>query len=412
MSDPRLTEERLRTWVLNQADRERLCLGILALDSRFSNVKPRRPKGGPDGARDIEAHFDNRHVVWGAVGFRANVTDSGDDKRWVQGKFKKDVDAARSENSSLWGFVFLTNVDLTPAQVDALEQYARGKGLSFVEVHWRERLRIVLDSPRGLSLRFQHLHISLSEAEQTAFFAEYGSKIEQLLFKGFGVIEDRLKRLEFLQDCSKPLLEGGVGLHLKHQRTAKQLGHFRFLVQILDMYEEDPHPGLWIAGRDHYVTAVSDSGSQQLVGVRSLVWSRRPDEQIQDTRFSNGMRAVNCLEAGGHLHKRGPYRTLGSLDRRSLSIYVTKPLLDHIAGICVYANDYVVASAGIEDCVPLETAPLVSWPGGLSDAESAVSWVTLALKMENPPASIPPELARTGWSLEFSGYTPQKIEAG
>lgn len=62
---PQLTEERLRTWIVSQVDSERMCLGILALDSRFSNVKPRRPKGGPDGGRDIEAVFDNRETVWG-----------------------------------------------------------------------------------------------------------------------------------------------------------------------------------------------------------------------------------------------------------------------------------------------------------------------------------------------------------
>ena len=63
MSVTKLTEERLRTWALNQADRERLCLGILALDIRFSNIKPRRSKGGPDGARDIEAAFENGETV-------------------------------------------------------------------------------------------------------------------------------------------------------------------------------------------------------------------------------------------------------------------------------------------------------------------------------------------------------------
>jgi hypothetical protein len=89
MSNARFTEERLRTWIINQDDKERMCLGILALDARYSNIKPRRPKGGPDGGRDIEAIFDNRKVVWGGVGFRANVTDSKEDKKWVERKFKK-----------------------------------------------------------------------------------------------------------------------------------------------------------------------------------------------------------------------------------------------------------------------------------------------------------------------------------
>jgi hypothetical protein len=102
MTTPRLTEERLRTYVLSQDDRERMCLGILGLDARFSNIKPRRPKGGPDGGRDIEALFDNREMVWGAVGFRNNVTDSSKDKKWVETKLKSDISSAKASNPNLW----------------------------------------------------------------------------------------------------------------------------------------------------------------------------------------------------------------------------------------------------------------------------------------------------------------------
>ena len=209
MSTTRLTEERLHKWITDQAGRERMCLGILALDARFSDIKPRRPKGGPDGGRDIEAVFDNREVVWGGVGFRANVNDSGEDKKWVEKKFKADIRSAKDKNPELWGFVFFTNVDLTSAELLNFEQYALSEGFSFIEIFYRERLRIALDSPQGLSLRFQYLNINLSEAEQAAFFAEYGSQIESLLHKGFGIIDERLKRIEFFHDCSKPLM-GGV----------------------------------------------------------------------------------------------------------------------------------------------------------------------------------------------------------
>jgi len=56
---PQLTEERLRSWLdSKQVDRERMCLALLTLDSRFANPKLRRPKGAPDGARDIEVAFN------------------------------------------------------------------------------------------------------------------------------------------------------------------------------------------------------------------------------------------------------------------------------------------------------------------------------------------------------------------
>ncbi len=189
MTTSRLTEERLRTWIINQDDQERLCIGILALDARFSSIKPRRPKGGPDGGRDIEAMLDNREVVWGAIGFRNNVNDSSEDRRWLDTKFKTDLASALAANPGLKSFVFFTNIDLTPGELSKLEKHAVSLGLSFIEVFYRERLRIALDSPRGLSLRYQHLSIPLSEAEQAAFFAEYGSQLESILHKGFGAID-------------------------------------------------------------------------------------------------------------------------------------------------------------------------------------------------------------------------------
>lgn len=408
MSTPHLTEERLRTWIINQDDSERMCLGILTLDPRFSNIRPRRPKGGPDGGRDIEAIFDNREVVWGAVGFRNNVTDSNEDKKWVKNKFEGDIRSAKAANHKLWGFVFFTNIDLTPAESSKLEQYALSVGLSFIEIFHRERLRIALDNPRGLSLRYQHLSISLSEAEQAAFFAEYGSQIESLLHKGFGAIDGRLKRIEFLHDCSKPLMGMSIILTLKQDYTPEELGHFRFIAEILNMHEPDPHPGLWITGRDAYSVRRSKERSQKLIGVKSFVWSRNPDEEIQNTIFSISAITANQLDAGGYVHKRGPFRTLGDLDKKHLSIYVTKPLFDITTAIFVTANDYIIASAGAEHFVPLDGCPLTDRLEPLSETEEQVPWVVVTLKIVNPPEWMNPELARMGWGLEFSKFTPEK----
>jgi len=408
MSKPRLTEERLRTWAIGQDERERMCLGILALDPRFSNIRPRRPKGGPDGGRDIEAEFDNGETVWIGVGFRANVTDSSEDKKWVENKFKNDIRAAKIANPGLWGFVFLTNVDLTPAELSKLEKYGYSEGFTFVDIFYRERLRIALDSPRGLSLRYQYLNIALSEAEQAAFFAEYGSQIENLLHKGFGALDERLRRLEFLHDCSKPLMGISMILTLKQECAPKDLGHFRFLAEILNLHEPEPHPGLWIGGRDAYNVQHTEGASEKVMGVKSLVWSQNPDEQIQNTIFGTGAKSTTQLDTGGHLYKRGPYKTLGDLDQRCMAIYVTKPLLDLTSGIYVMANDYCIAGTIAEHFVPLEIGPSATWPEPLSETETQVPWVGIALRIEHPPDWMNPELARTNWSLDFSKVTPEK----
>lgn len=411
MSDVRLTEERLRTWVTSQDEQERMCLGVLALDGRFSDVKPRRPKGGPDQGRDIEAVLDGRRVVWGAVGFRKNATDSNTDKQVIKKKFKDDLHAAKNKNPALDGFVFFTNVDLTPAEVLELERHSRSEGFSFTEIFYRERLRIKLDSPRGLSLRYQYLDIPLSEAEQKAFFAEYGAEIEGILHKGFGAVEERLRRIEFLHDCAKPLMGASVVLTLKEECKVEDLGHFRFIVEILNLYEPEPHPGLWIAGRDAYSEFISEGRSRKLLGVKSLAWSQYPDEKIQNTVICIDGGSTKQLEAFGHLHKRGPYRTLGDLEKRDMSVYLTKPLFDLVRGIYVTANEYIIQGASDEYFVPMDMAPLVKWPETLSDEEMGVPWVTVALKITDPPDWMPTDLARTGWSLDFSRYTPEKIES-
>ncbi len=85
MSDVRLTEERLRSWLdSNQVQRERLCLHLLPLFGPYTNVTPRRPKGGRDGARDIQAIFDGGLEAWGAVGFQNSANDSTKNKTWVK----------------------------------------------------------------------------------------------------------------------------------------------------------------------------------------------------------------------------------------------------------------------------------------------------------------------------------------
>lgn len=286
MSSVRLSEERLRTWALAQEERERLCLGILALDPRYSNVKPRRPKGGPDGSRDIEAVFTDRETVWGGVGFRNNAIDSVEDKAWTRTKFKSDITAALEVNPNLWGFVFFTNIDLTPGETSEFESTAKDLGLAFVDIFYRERLRIVLDSPRGLGLRFQHLGVPLSEPEQAAFFAEYGSQLESILHRGFSQVDERLRRLEFFHDASLPLDSVELLIELKAEFNPLLLGHFRIMAELIDLHEPEPHPTLWIACRDAYPVYFSDNQNTPLIGTRSLGWSRQPNQKLQDTTFS------------------------------------------------------------------------------------------------------------------------------
>lgn len=179
MDSARLTDERLRTALnANQPGRERLCLSVLSLDRNYTEIRPRRPEGGPDGSRDIDCmRLGNR--CFGAVGFLNSVSDSASNKTDIKRKFKEDILAARRADAKVKSFVFMCNVDLTPSEVKELEAFAELNGFTFTDIYWRERLRHVLDGPEGLGFRYQYLSISLSEAEQAAFFSQDMEKISR-----------------------------------------------------------------------------------------------------------------------------------------------------------------------------------------------------------------------------------------
>src|ERR1700674_3465850 len=169
------TDIRLRSWLdANQRDRERMCRSILALDQHYSEVRPRHPSGGPDGGRDIEALFNSDRVAFGAVGFANGANDSAEQKKVIRAKFTSDLDSALGAKPDLKVFAFLNNLHFTMGEQLEMKEEARKRGIEHCDVLDRERLRIELDSPAGFFIRFQHLDIALSEAEQASFLSRYG----------------------------------------------------------------------------------------------------------------------------------------------------------------------------------------------------------------------------------------------
>jgi hypothetical protein len=221
------TDERLKGYLdSNQLSRERLALAVLALDRRFSDLKPRHPRGGPDGGRDIEAKFDGE-LVFGAVGFQNQATDADETRKKAMDKFKSDLDAALAADPAPKVFAFLTNVNLRQGEKDELVQEAQSKGITHAEVFDRERIRILLDTPEGFAARYQYLGLTLSEAEQAAFFARWGGDLQSLLVDGFGRLEGSLRRLQFLQESKAAVESFRIRLELDREYTGEELGHVR-----------------------------------------------------------------------------------------------------------------------------------------------------------------------------------------
>jgi hypothetical protein len=225
---PYETDERLKNFLdTNQLAREQICLAILGLDKRFSVVRPRHPRGGPDGGRDLDATFQGTQRAFGAVGFVNQADDSAEKKKRASDKFRADLAVALAATPKPEVFVFLTNVNFTVGEKDDLAAETRAVGASYCEVFDRERLRIALDSTDGFAVRYQYLNIPLSEAEQAAFFARWGDEIQSVISTGFQDLHRTLNRLLFLQESSNPLSAFSVLFELDRTYSAEEIGHFR-----------------------------------------------------------------------------------------------------------------------------------------------------------------------------------------
>jgi hypothetical protein len=363
------TDERLKSFLdTNQLARERLCLAVLAIDSRFTNVKPRHPRGGPDGARDIDANFLNVQHAFGAVGFVNQANDSDEQKKRATGKFKVDLEAALAVEPTINVFVFFTNVNLTVKEKSDLVNLSQAKGLSNCEIFDRERIRIVLDSADGFSIRFQYLQIPLSEAEQATFFAKWGDDIQEVISEGFGKLEGVLKRLQFLAETNLPLDVFSVAIELDREYAASEIGHFRAFCS-LELREPKNRILGYVFGETddpnrHDAKSVDDldlriGGIGQ--GRCGKSWEERiigdnvvPDPFSEEGRVmgrtsdsvSIGLQRVRTIviNFGSHgLFRVLPYLLLRDVDEARLAFFLNRSLADKLKAVQVYGNEYKLA---------------------------------------------------------------------
>lgn len=239
---PYQTDERLKSYLdTNQLHREQMCRAVLAADPRFSEVRPRHPRGGPDGGRDIEAVYRGDQKAFGAVGFVNQANDSNEQKRSIESKFAADLASALTATDVLGAFVFFTNANFTIGEKDQLIQQAKAGGVPFCDIFDRERLRIELDGPDGFSTRFQYLGIALSEEEQASFFARWGDEIQSVISSGFDRMEIALNRILFLQEVRDPIARLTVAVQLDKKYVAEEIGHFRLFCSL---YLKEPKEGI------------------------------------------------------------------------------------------------------------------------------------------------------------------------
>jgi hypothetical protein len=421
------TDERLRNHPdSNLLAREQMAVDLLALDRRFSGVKPRHPRGGPDGGVDIDATFDGQNAAV-AVGFVNGALDSAADKRQIRAKCKGDARSATKHASRPGMFVFFTNVNLTRSEKLALQAACTAAGIRRSEIFDRERMRVLLDSPDGLGIRYRYLQIPLSDAEQAAFFSRWGDDIQRVIGSRFGAVESSLARIQFLYEAASPLDDFSVTVELDREYSAAEIGHFR-LVCSLHLKEPkndifgvsfgstdnsgrgdakkpadlDPRAGgiarsmcggAWVIGPQKGSERAKSERQRKSPGSKLPRW--------QLGRFTSiGQQRVHMLTIAfgfdGGLMRIPPYLTLRDLDGCSFGLLMNRSLAEKIRVIHVSGNEYKLAefTAMRFRIDEANSAPYFPYP--FSAEELNDPWVRIM-------RGIGP------FRLSFSEFTPQRM---
>ena len=371
-SDHRETDDRLRHRLnADQAGRERLCAAILALDRRYTQIESRRPEGGPDGGRDLQAVLDAKTQVWGAVGFQNSVSDSPQDKRQAKNKFRDDIASALRSNPDLAAFVFFTNVDLTEADLEEMRSYAASAGLKQVDIYWRERIRHVLDSPQGLALRYQYLKVPLSAAEQATFFSNYGTQLQEIIVNQHEQVQEGVRRLEFLHWMARPIREIGLAIHLDRFYESDELQHFRAVAKLFHTPESDT--AWYIGGTDRYQPHADGEGAS--VGTRAIFSAADPPKLtfVQRNVYLHHHGLASMYFGAALAHNIVPAPTPEVLEGRLVTLFVTQNLSQKIKSAFLVLNGYRVASWTTPAFTQQDFK--VEWPEPVYAADKDTRWV-------------------------------------
>jgi hypothetical protein len=424
------TDERLRSHLdANQLARERLAVDLLAADRRFSGVKPRHPRGGPDGGVDIDATFEAQTATAAAVGFVNGATDSEDDKKQIKAKYKADARSAATRTPRPGMFVFFTNVNLTRGEKSALQTDCAAAGIAASEIFDRERMRVLLDSPDGLGIRYRYLQIPLSDAEQAAFFSRWGDDIQRIVGSRFSSVESSLARIQFLYEAASPLDDFTVTAELDREYSAVEIGHFRL---VCSLHLEEPksdifgvsfgstdNPGRHDAkGPADLVPTAGGIGRNmcggawiigELKGEKAKIAKARKHKKRSDSKLprwklgsftSIGREKVHLLPIsfgfGGGLMRLPPYLSLRDMDGCSFVLFANRSLAEKIKIIHVSGNEYKLAEfTGKRIQFDKPNAPPY-FPYTFSNQELSDPWVRIM-------GGIGP------FRLSFSEFTPQRM---
>lgn len=183
------TETILQDWRYGQTQSERLCAELLYVEG-FQNIDPQSPLGGPDGRKDILCNRDGKKWV-GASYFPPTRKEYKD----IKEKFEHDLEGVSKNEAD--GIVFFVNQPLSPGERTELIGLAEP---ALSEVYHLERIRAILDSPKGYGLRLEFLRIPMTEEEQLGFWSILKDEITARFLRHEATILDLHRKMDALME--------------------------------------------------------------------------------------------------------------------------------------------------------------------------------------------------------------------
>jgi Fic family protein len=178
MTDRYPTEQALQNWRHGQPQAERLSADMLTVEG-FESVDPQAPLGGPDGLKDALCKKEG-HTWVAAAYFPTTLKEYVDVKK----KFLHDIEGVGKNKAD--GVVFFKNQRLSVGERETLTKLAKP---SLAEIYHVERMRNILDTPKGFFLRLEYLGISMTPEDQVGLLDEFKDKLSDRFVKQEKAIE-------------------------------------------------------------------------------------------------------------------------------------------------------------------------------------------------------------------------------
>ena len=393
----------------NQAEQERMCLELLQTVPKFENVRPRLPKGGPDGGRDLQAEYEDGKRVFGAVGFVQDASTTKEHRTRVARKFVLDIDRAIEAGSTEDGgspdvFVFFTNVALTPAIFSDLQKKAYERGIEVCEVFDQERIRILLDRDTGYAIRYRYLGIPLDDAEQKDFFSRWGERLQNMMIANLSEIGSTTKRLNFLAESQLTVDQVYTYVKLKRPIDENYFGQVAFHTSVLLKSHVDGLVSM-VSGLQA-VTHKADAPNfpkrqRKTLAIEAYSFAQLLPESPQHSRQSyiertsapdnrkmwfnagSSSRAYTSSVKGLHMvygssplvERFSPHCKLIDLNGALIIFSCSEDVSNNIEEIIMYANNYMILKVNESEFQTRECSPKeLHVPSDLQERHAELKW--------------------------------------